>query len=224
MGSHRRAMANRDDIPETAAIAHAVAARYGELATSPGSLSCGGALEVAAPREGEVVVDLGCGLGGDVVRAAALVGAGGLAIGVDASETMLAAARSRAEGLPNVQLVRSDLSAVALPGERADVVVSNCAINHAPNKRAVYREVYRLLRPGGRFVVSDIVAERELPPEIRNDAAAWAACYGGAIPEALYLEAIAAAGLEDVAVVRRTEPYLKGGASVLSITVQGRRV
>jgi SAM-dependent methyltransferase len=217
-------MADRDDIPAPDAIAHAVAARYRALAPSAGSLSCGGALDVAAPREGEVVVDLGCGRGGDVVRAAALVGAAGLAIGVDGSEAMLAAARLRVDGLPNVQLVRSDLSAVALPPERADVVVSNCAINHARNKRAVYREVYRLLRPGGRFAVSDVVAERELPPEIRNDPAAWAACYGGAIPEATYLEAIAAAGLEGVAVVRRSEPYQKGGARVLSITVKGRRV
>jgi SAM-dependent methyltransferase len=217
-------MAGGDDIPASDAIAHAVSARYGALATSAGSLSCGGALDAAAPRAGETVVDLGCGRGGDVVRAAALVGAGGLAIGVDASEAMLAAARARVDGLPNVQLVRSDLAAVALPAERADVVVSNCAINHAPSKRAVFREVHRLLRPGGRFAVSDVVAERELPPEIRNDPAAWAACYGGAIPEPLYLEAIAAAGLEDVTVVRRTEPYVRGGARVFSITVQGRRV
>jgi ubiquinone/menaquinone biosynthesis C-methylase UbiE len=168
-------------------------------------------------------VDLGCGRGGDVVRTAALVGSGGLAVGVDASEAMLGAARTRVDGLPNVRLVRSDLAAVALPAESADVVVSNCAINHAPNKRAVFREVHRVLRPGGRFAVSDVVAERELPREIRGDPAAWAACYGGAIPEPLYLEAIAAAGLEDVTVVRRTEPYDKGGVRVLSITVQGRR-
>ena len=216
-------MADRDDIPATDAIAHAVAARYGALATSAGSLSCGGALDVAAPRPGETVVDLGCGRGGDVVRTAALVGSGGLAVGVDASEAMLGAARTRVDGLPNVRLVRSDLAAVALPAESADVVVSNCAINHAPNKRAVFREVHRILRTGGRFAVSDVVAERELPPEIRGDPAAWAACYGGAIPEHLYLEAIAAAKLEDVTVVRRTEPYEKGGARVLSITVQGRR-
>jgi arsenite methyltransferase len=216
-------MATGDDIPATAAIAHAVATRYDALAAAAGSLSCGGALDLAAPRDGETFVDLGCGRGGDVVRAAALVGSGGLAIGVDASEAMLDAARSRVEGLPNVRLVRSDLAAVTLPAERADVVISNCAINHAPNKRAVFREVHRLLRPGGRFVVSDVVAERELPPEIRADPAAWAACYGGAIPEQRYLEAIAAAGLEDVTVMRRTEPYDRGGARVLSITVQGRR-
>jgi SAM-dependent methyltransferase len=216
-------MADRDDTPATDAIAKAVATRYGALATSAGSLSCGGALDVAAPRPGELVVDLGCGRGGDLVRAAALVGPDGVVIGIDASEAMLAAARSRVHGLPNVRLVRSDLAAVAVPAESADIVVSNCAINHAPNKRAAFLEVHRLLRPGGRFAVSDVVAERELPPEVRNDPAAWAACYGGAIPEPLYLEAIAAAGLEDVIVVRRTAPYERGGVRVFSITVQGRR-
>jgi SAM-dependent methyltransferase len=216
-------MADRHDMLSRADIVRAVDARYGTLATSPGSLSCGGALDVAEPHAGETVVDLGCGRGADVVRAAEMVGPGGLAIGVDANEAMLAAARARADGLPHVRFVRSDLSAVALPAEHADVVVSNCAINHAPSKLAVYREVHRLLRPGGRFVVSDVVAERELPPEIRRDPAAWAACYGGAIPEPLYLAAIEAAGLGDVRVIRRTPPYVKGGARVLSITVQGRR-
>jgi len=216
-------MADRDDIPASDAIVHAVTVRYGALATSAGSLSCGGSPDVAAPQPGETVVDLGCGRGGDIARAAALVGSGGVAIGVDASEAMLAAARLRVDGLGNVRLVRSDLASVALPAESADVVVSNCAINHAPNKRAVFREVHRILRTGGRFAVSDVVAERELPPEIRGDPAAWAACYGGAIPEPLYLAAIAAAGLDGVTVVRRTDPYEKGGARVLSITVQGRR-
>jgi SAM-dependent methyltransferase len=103
------------------------------------------------------------------------------------------------------------------------VVVSNCAINHAPDKAAVFREVHRLLRPGGRFAVSDVVSEEHLPESVRNDPAAWAACYGGSIPEADYLAAIAAAGLRDLDVVRRTEPYAKGEVLVRSITVTGRR-
>jgi len=178
---------------------------------------------VAAPREGEDVVDLGCGRGGDVARSAARVGPLGSATGVDASDGMLAAAAEALDGTPNARVVKSDLSAVALPDRCADVVVSNCAINHAPDKGAVYREVFRLLRPGGRFAVSDVVSEEELPESVRSDPAAWAACYGGSIPEADYLAAITGAGLRDVEVVRRTAPYEKGGVRVLSITLTGRR-
>ncbi len=212
-----------DDILPSATVARAIEARYTLLAPAAGALSCGGALDVAAPRPGETVVDLGCGRGADVIRAAERVGARGLAIGVDANEAMLAAARARAASLPRVRFVRGDLSAVPLPDGRADAIVSNCAINHAADKAAVYREIRRLLRPGGRFAVSDVVAEREVPAAVRHDPEAWAACYGGAIPEPEYLAAIAAAGLADVRVVRRTPPYEKGGVRVLSVTIEGRR-
>jgi arsenite methyltransferase len=214
---------DREDSLPTSELLHALDARYTALAAAAGSLSCGGALDVAAPRAGETVVDLGCGRGGDVLRAAARVGPDGLAIGVDANESMIAAARQQASDLPGARFVRGLLAAVPLPNGRADVVVSNCAINHAPDKEAVYREIHRLLRPGGRFAVSDIVAERELPDAVRRDPAAWAGCYGGAIPEPDYLDAISRAGLTEVRVVRRTAPYERGGVRVLSITVEGTR-
>lgn len=203
-------------------IGRAVEARYGALATSSASLSCGGALDLAAPRPGERVVDLGCGRGGDLVRAAALVGPAGRVTGVDATERMVVAARERTAALPNVAVVQGDLAAVPLPDHAADVVVSNCAINHAVDKAAVYREVRRLLSPGGRLVVSDVVSEAVLPESVRRDPAAWAACYGGAIPEADYLAAVAAAGLVEVGVLRRTAPYEKGGVRVLSLTIEAR--
>jgi len=204
-------------------IAQATAARYGALSTAKESLSCGRALDVAAPREGEDVVDLGCGRGDDVARAAERVGPGGSSTGVDGNDRMLAAAADALAGRQNARVVKSDLAAVALPDRCAHVVVSNCAINHAPDKAAVYREIHRLLRPGGRFAVSDVVSEEHLPESVRNDPAAWAACYGGSIPEADYLAAIAAAGLRDLEVVRRTDSYEKGGVLVRSITVTGRR-
>jgi SAM-dependent methyltransferase len=204
-------------------VARASAARYGALSTSGESLSCGRALDAGAPRDGEDVVDLGCGRGADVVRAAHLVGPAGSATGVDASDRMVAAATEAVCGVENARVVRGDLAAVPLPDRSADLVVSNCAINHAPDKGAVYREVFRLLRPGGRFAVSDVVSEEVLPESVRSDPAAWAACYGGSIPEADYLAAIGAAGFRDVVVVRRTDPYEKGGVRIRSVTVTGRR-
>jgi SAM-dependent methyltransferase len=105
----------------------------------------------------------------------------------------------------------------------ADVVISNCTINHAVDKQAVYSEIHRILRPGGRFVVSDVIAETELPESVRNDPAAWAACYGGAIPEPQYLGAIRGAGFASVEVLQRSEPYEKGGVLVRSLTVRGTR-
>jgi len=216
-------VSHHDDLPDGRDLRAALDVRYAALASEPGSLSCGGALDAAAPREGETVVDLGCGRGGDVLRAAALVGPRGLAVGVDGNEAMIAAARDRAGDTPHVRFLPGDLAAVPLPAEHADVVISNCAINHAPDKGAVYREIHRLLRRGGRFAVSDVVAERALPDEIRSDPAAWAACYGGAIPETDYLDAIARAGFSGVRVTRRTAPYVRGGVRVLSVTVVGTR-
>lgn len=209
--------------PPAAPLRQAVQARYDGLAGTEANLSCGGALDLAAPRPGEVLVDLGCGRGRDLCRAAGLVGPAGQAIGVDASEEMLARARAATEGLPNVRLVRADLEALGLPAASAEVVVSNCAINHAPDKAAVFREIHRVLRPGGRLVVSDVVSEGVLPEAIRRDPAAWAACYGGAIPEDEYLAAVRAAGLRDVEVLARTAPYEKGGARVRSVTVKGTK-
>jgi SAM-dependent methyltransferase len=209
--------------PAAPALSRALEERYGRLAAENGSLSCGDALGAAAPGAGETVVDLGCGRGGDVLRAAALVGPGGMAIGVDANEAMLAKARERAAPEPRARFVRGDLAATTLQACLADVVVSSCAINHAPDKGAVYREIHRLLRPGGRFAVSDVVSERPLPEEVRRDPAAWAGCYGGAIPEPEYLAAVAAAGFPDVRVVRRTAPYERGGVRLLSLTVVGTR-
>lgn len=211
-------------LPTPGAIRSAVGARYAALSSSCCSLSCGSALDLAAPAPGETLVDLGCGRGEDVVRAAGRVGAGGLAIGVDLSEEMLARARATMPAfLHNVRLVRSDLAPLDLPDATADVVVSNCTINHARDKAAVYREIHRVLKPGGRFVVSDVVAETELPESVRADPAAWAACYGGAIPEAEYLAAAREGGFEELEVLERSAPYDKGGVRVMSLTLEGTR-
>lgn len=202
----------------------AVEARYASLADSCCSLSCGEALDLAAPAPGEVLVDLGCGRGQDVIRAAGRVGSSGQAIGIDRTEAMIEKARSAVPPfLTNVRFACCDLAALDVPDASAHVVISNCTINHAADKEAVYREIHRILAPGGRFVVSDVIAEQELPESVRNDPAAWAACYGGAIPEPEYLDAIRRAGFGAVQILRRTDPYDKGGVMVRSLTVRGAR-
>ncbi len=205
-------------------LSFAIQERYTGLSSCCSSLSCGSALDLAAPSEGEVLVDLGCGRGRDVLRAAGLVGSGGKAIGIDMTEAMLAAARQAVPPfLANVQFIRCDLAALDLADATASVVVSNCTINHAPDKAAVYREIHRILKPGGRFVVSDVIAEEALPESVRADPAAWAACYGGAIPENEYRQAIESAGFRSTEVLQRSEPYEKGGVMVRSLTIRGYR-
>jgi ubiquinone/menaquinone biosynthesis C-methylase UbiE len=210
--------------PSLLVLESAVEKRYAPLASSCCSLSCGEALDLAVPALGEVLVDLGCGRGQDVIRAAGRVGAQGSAIGIDCTQAMIDKARAAVPPfLSNARFVCCDLAALDLESGCANVVISNCTINHAADKEAVYREIHRVLAPGGRFVVSDVIAERELPESVRNDPAAWAACYGGAIPEADCLAAIQSAGFASVEVLHRTEPYEKGGVMVRSLTVRGVR-
>jgi len=205
-------------------LGRAIEGRYAELADSCCSLSCGEALGLAAPTAGETLVDLGCGRGQDVIRAAGRVGPKGAAIGVDRTVAMIEKARGSVPPfLKNVRFVCCDLAALDLPDATADVVISNCTINHAADKQAVYSEIHRILRPRGRFVVSDVIAEAELPESVTSDPAAWAACYGGAIPEPQYLSAIRGAGFASVEVLQRSEPYEKGGVLVRSLTVRGTR-
>jgi ubiquinone/menaquinone biosynthesis C-methylase UbiE len=159
-----------------------------------------------------------------VIRAAGLVGPEGQAIGIDLTEAMLVEAqRSVPPVIHNVRFVRSDLEALDLPDETADVVVSNCTINHARDKLAVYREIHRVLRPRGRFVVADIMAESEVPESVRLDPEAWAACYGGAISETEYLTTLQEAGFERIEILDRSPPYEKGSILVRSLTVRGHR-
>lgn len=199
----------------------AIERRYAMLANGSDALSCGGALDHAEPRSGEVLVDLGCGRGQDVARAARLVGPSGRAIGVDRTQAMIDRARATVPGdIANADYWCCDLVSLPLPDGSADVVVSNCAINHAADKAAVYREIHRILKPGGRCVVSDIVAESELPESVRDDPAAWAACYGGAIPLGQYLAFIRDAGFLDVELLRRSEPYERGGVLIRSLTLR----
>jgi SAM-dependent methyltransferase len=167
---------------------------------------CGNPVALATLREGEIVVDLGSGAGLDVFVAAEKVGAAGRVIGIDMTAEMLESARKSATemGMTNVEFREGDIEDLPIDDSSVDVVVSNCVINLAPNKAGVFEEAHRILRPGGRILISDIVLEEELSPEERDSLASYTGCLGGAILEQDYLELIWKAGFERVSVMDRT--------------------
>jgi ubiquinone/menaquinone biosynthesis C-methylase UbiE len=192
------------------AVAEAFGYTAEELASIPAEanmgLSCGNPTALANLRAGETVVDLGSGGGLDVFLAAAQVGPGGRAIGIDMTPEMIELARrnaaKRAGGAPaNVEFHLATIDALPLADASADCVISNCVINLAPDKRAVFREIARVLKPGGRLAASDIALKRPLPPEIEGDVMAYVGCVAGAISIDDYREWLLEAGFSEVAVV-----------------------
>lgn len=206
-------------------LEEAITGRYTcESANSDQSLGCGETIGLAALRQGDIVVDLGCGSGKDAVAAAYVVGEEGHVIGVDMTEAMLekARARQREAGLANVSFRLGTVEDLPVESETVDVVLSNCVINHVSDKAGAYREISRVLKPGGRFVIADVASRYQLPPEVTGDPQAWADCYGGAIPEEEYLAVIAAAGLREIKVLKRRE-YEKNGFPMISLTIEGKK-
>jgi arsenite methyltransferase len=166
------------------------------------SLGCGNPTAVAALRPGEVVLDLGSGGGIDVLLSARRVGPTGKAYGLDMTEEMLALARRNAAeaGVTNVEWLKGQIEAIPLPAQTVDVVVSNCVVNLSTDKAAVFAETYRVLRPGGRIGITDVVADDRLSPEDRAERGAWVGCVAGALSRAEYEAGLAAAGFGEVSV------------------------
>jgi arsenite methyltransferase len=166
-------------------------------------LGCGAPLAAAVLQEGEIVLDLGSGAGFDAFLAAQAVGSTGQVIGVDMTDEMLAKARSNAQraGVGNVEFRKGYIEALPVDDASVDVVLSNCVINLVPDKAAVYREVARVLRPGGRMVISDVVLNEPLPQAIASNVAALTGCVAGAALRDRYLATIAAAGLTDIEIL-----------------------
>ena len=164
------------------------------------SLGCGVPTAVAELREGETVLDLGSGAGGDVLISARRVGPRGRVIGLDMTDEMLELARANATaaGASNVEFVKGYIEEIPLPDASVDVVISNCVINLAADKRAVLAEAARVLRPGGRVAVSDVLADPDMDDATRNDMAAYTGCIAGALTEAEFRAALTAAGLAEV--------------------------
>lgn len=171
------------------------------------SLGCGNPTALADLHEGEVVLDLGSGGGIDVLLSAKRVGPTGKAYGLDMTAEMLELARrNQAEsGVDNAEFLEGHIEDVPLPDATVDVVISNCVINLSGNKERVFQEAFRVLRPGGRFAVSDLVVQGELDPEIRSSFELWASCVAGALTEDEYRNGLEKAGFSDVEIqVTRT--------------------
>jgi ubiquinone/menaquinone biosynthesis C-methylase UbiE len=160
-----------------------------------------------------------------VLRLAEAVGIDGHAYGLDVSDAMLEKSRRNAAklGLENVTFLKSALECVPLADETVDLVVSNCTINHAEDKTAVWHEIHRVLKPGGRFVVSDIYAIDDVPEAYSTDPEAVAECWAGSVRRELYLSTVAAAGLVGLKVIEESEPYEKGRIRVASFTIAGAK-
>src|SRR4029079_9765848 len=166
------------------------------------SLGCGNPTALAELKPGEVVLDLGSGGGIDGLLSAKRVSPGGKAYGLDMTDEMLALARENQKnaGVGNVEFLKGEIENIPLPDASVDVVISNCVINLSADKRKVLAEAFRVLRPGGRFAVSDVVTRAPLPPSVRHHAEAWAGCVAGALDAPLYRRLLQEAGFEGVEV------------------------
>jgi arsenite methyltransferase len=187
IGAGLYAASDREVLPDAAVLA---------------SLGCGNPTAVAELREGETVLDLGSGGGIDVLLSAKRVGPTGKAYGLDMTEEMLALARRNAAeaGATNVDFLKGHIEAIPLPAATVDVVISNCVINLSTDKPAVFAETFRVLRPGGRLGVTDVVAEDHLSPKDRAERGAWVGCIAGALSTAEYEVQLATAGFTGVSV------------------------
>jgi arsenite methyltransferase len=186
-GAELYAAPDRDQLPDTALLA---------------SLGCGNPTAVAELHEGETVLDLGSGGGIDVLLSAKRVGPSGTAYGLDMTEEMLALARRNAAeaGASNVELLKGQIETIPLPAATVDVVISNCVVNLSTDKPAVFAETFRVLKPGGRIGITDVVAEDQLSPADRAERGAWVGCIAGALSRSEYEEGLAAAGFTGVSV------------------------
>jgi arsenite methyltransferase len=166
------------------------------------SLGCGNPTALAELKAGETVLDLGSGGGIDVLLSARRVGSTGKAYGLDMTDEMLALAREnqRKAGVTNVEFLKGEIERIPLPGNSVDVVISNCVINLSADKDAVLTEAFRVLKPGGRFAVSDVVVRGEVPAAIRRSVELWIGCVAGALEESEYRAKLAKAGFEEVEV------------------------
>jgi arsenite methyltransferase len=208
-------------------IREAVRQHYAEAATGArgccgpdddaGSFGCGVPTAVADLQEGETVLDLGSGAGADVLISARRVGPAGRVIGLDMTDEMLALARADAEaaGVENVEFVKGYIEEIPLPNAGVDVVISNCVINLSADKGKVVREAARVLRPGGRFAVSDVIADDDMDAATRSDMEQWTGCIAGALTRGQFEHALADAGFVDLEIHETHRVHERAGAAIV---------
>ncbi|NLT05122.1 MAG: arsenite methyltransferase [Solirubrobacterales bacterium] len=201
-GSGLYADVDRAALPDAAALA---------------SLGCGNPTAVAELHPGETVLDLGSGGGIDVLLSAQRVGPDGFAYGLDMTDEMLALARANAAeaGADNVEFLKGEIEAIPLPDDSVDVVISNCVINLSADKPRVLAEAARVLRPGGRFAVTDVVADPGMAPATRADLAEWAGCIAGALTVADYERELAAAGFGEIEIRETHRVHPEAGSAII---------
>ncbi len=183
------------------------------------NLSCASNAEYAHLEPGQYVLDIGCGLGREVIKFAQQVGPRGLAVGIDITLNLIEEAQKNAQkkNIDNVQFVYADMENLTFQDNMFDKIFSNCVINHAPDKLKVFQEIFRILKVQGEIVISDAVSQQPLPAEVKNDPEAWAQCYGGAVTYLEYQEILLKAGFENIKVLKKRD-YLKEGYPFSSIT------
>ncbi len=187
------------------------------------SLGCGNPTLVAQLQPGQVVLDLGSGGGIDVLLSAKRVGPAGKAYGLDMTDEMLAVARRNAaeSGVENAEFLKGRIESIPLPDASVDVVISNCVINLSPDKATVISEAARVLRPGGRFAVSDVIADDDMDDETRKDMQQWTGCVAGALTRTEYLNHLHNAGLEAAEVVETHRVHPNAGSCLISAVKPG---
>src|SRR5574340_27422 len=188
------------------------------------SLGCGNPTALAELKPGEVVLDLGSGGGIDVLLSARRVGPAGKAYGLDMTDEMLALAEEnrRKSGVTNVEFLRGEIENIPLPDHSVDVIISNCVINLSADKDRVLAEAFRVLRPGGRFTVSDVVTRGEIPAPVRQSVFAWVGCLAGALGEDDYRAKLASAGFEQIE-IEPTRIYAQAGGKFMSAFIRARK-
>ncbi len=207
----------------TQQFTQAISRRYDELSGQECCLSCGGAINYADIQPGYKCADLGSGKGFDVLKMATMAGPEGFAWGIDVSDAMMDTARENARklNLDNVEFIKSELEDIRLESETLDLILSNCTLNHSLDQGKVWKEIYRVLKPGGCFVVSDIFSTEEVPGKYRNDPEAVAQCWAGAVTKETYFHHLKEAGFQSVEIIEESEPYAKGEIHVSSFTIKG---
>ncbi len=202
-----------------------IAGRYSVLANDTCCLSCGGAVQKSDAQPNEICIDLGSGRGTDVLRLAEEVGDGGFVYGIDVTDEMIRKATTTAAkmGVENVKFILADLEQIPLQDEIANLIISNCTLNHVSNKTKVWAEIFRLLKNGGRFVISDIYSSEPVPEEYANDPEAVAECWAGSITRDEYIAIIKNTGFKEFSILEESKPYPKGKIEVSSFTITARK-